>query len=423
MIEDEAVDDLGENSGKRYIIRDVDIYSYRIVEKAPPFTLVQVNGSLSNNLVQTPSGLDVGTNGNFLTSAFAVDYSMWRQYGFKGQNSVDVPFFTDPAAQCAPYAHWLLNQSRKNILNIEMEMRGNEFIQAGEVYYLESEDLLGYAESVRHSYSYNGTFTTSLTLTYVRKPGEFIPTMLDIIGKGLYATQNQSDLIKNNRNNSAVNESSLGAVINYSPQILTSEDSETSEQNIFKTSFADSNRKNLANIKATAAGLLQPTKYGDSFKIEARIYYNSEEGFSSASTSLVTFAESVKQLLLNPMKNISNNQGNVTISDNDQENSFNIKADDIEIVQIDLGKTEEYRSPSVEAWSTARRLVAVDSAQILERANLFNYILDFWVVSKDNNIATSFGTTSDKSTNLNQAEQLEKDKYLKAFNKSLGIGQ
>ena len=65
------------------------------------------------------------------------------------------------------------------------------------------------------------------------------------------------------------------------------------------------------------------------------------------------------------MKNISNNQGNVTISDNDQENSFNIKADDIEIVQIDLGKTEEYRSPSVEAWSTARRLVAVDSSQIL----------------------------------------------------------
>lgn len=422
MIEDEAVDDLGESSGKRYIIKDIDIISYRVVEKAPPFTLVQVNGSLANNLVQTPSGLDIGTNGNFMTSAFAVDYGMWRQYGFKGQNSVDVPFFTDPVTQCAPYATWLLNQARKNIFNIEIDMRGNEFIQAGEVYYLESEDLLGYAENVRHNYSFAGTFTTSLTLTYVRKPGDFIPTMLDIVGKSLYATQNQSDLIKNNRNNSAANESSLGVVINYSPQILTPEDTSTSESNIFTTAFADSNRKNLANIKASAAGLLQPTKFGSSFKVEARIYYNSEEGFSSANTSLITFAESIKQFLLNPVKNINNNDGNVTISDNDQDNNFNINPDDIEIVQIDLGKTEENRSPSSEAWSSARRMVAVDSAQILEKANLFNYVLDFWMVASDNTSSETFGTSSETNSTTNQAEQLEKDKYLKAFNKSLGIG-
>ena len=122
--------------------------------------------------------------------AGATDFDLWRQYGWRDNKGVGRPVFKDAETQCAPYAVMLLNRARKNIVRGSVTLIGNEYYQIGDVVYINSRDILFYVTTVRHNFSYEGgTFTTTLDLQYGHPLGEYIPTPLDVIGKGLIKNQ------------------------------------------------------------------------------------------------------------------------------------------------------------------------------------------------------------------------------------------
>ncbi len=186
MIEDETEDDYGYQSGKRYVIRPQDVLSSTYKEQAPEFTSIKVQGAESGALVGG-SGFDVG-GGMEVKSVWATDYDLWRMYGFKDGAERYIPFLNNVETQITPYAIFLLNQQRSALLHASVTRVGNEFIQPGEVYYLEDRDLLFYCEQVTQSFSYGspGNFQTNMSLTYGHGIGEYIPTPLDVIGKSIY---------------------------------------------------------------------------------------------------------------------------------------------------------------------------------------------------------------------------------------------
>lgn len=440
MIEDETYDDLGRNSGQRYIIRKSEVLSRTIEPTPPPFTIVEVDGSLETGLVSGPAGLEVGSGGNGISSAMAVDYDLWRQYGFRGFQAVNVPFLTDPEGQCAPYAVFLLNQARKNVLKGQVSRIGNEFTQAGEVYYLEDDGLLFYAESVTHSVIYGQSFTTQLNLIYGHSPGEFIPTMLDIIGKGLYSNKYSGNLIRHVRNSQANGDSHLGILATDSPsQASSSGDAavistaNSDLEKLVQGSYGDQNRKNLTNLLSVTSELITPTKLGDQLKIEVRYYYNSKiGGFEEADESLGKLADSVATWLVSPVTNATSlNQGSSLLP---QPGALNLSTDQVKVVAIDLGSDDEVKSPSGQAWAQARILVGAQNApavfadteeagegrQELETVAMFTKILDLWATF-ESPAEDSVETSDLTNESLSEDQIAKRDQYIADFNKRLGL--
>ena len=188
------------------------IISFEISENPPPFTMVSVNGLFGQGFTDAPGGMKTSNDGNAVTSAYAVDYDMWYQYGFRAPSSIEAPFFNDPDSQCAPYAVAALLGARENILQGSVGVAGyNEYYQPGDVVYIEDRNLLFYVKSVSHSFSY-GNLSTTLELNYGHSPGEYIPTMLDIIGKILYASKGFFDQHRTERFEMHGSARSLGAL-------------------------------------------------------------------------------------------------------------------------------------------------------------------------------------------------------------------
>lgn len=416
MIEDEDFDDLGEGSGKRYVIKNSQIISFQVEETPPPFTIVEVNGALNTGLVSGPGGLEIGQGGNGIATAFSVDYNMWRQYGFKGYQAVSVPFLQDPEAQCAPYSVFLLNQARQNILKGSVTVIGNEFLQPGEVYYIEDVGLLFYAESVSHSFSYNQSFTSRINLVFGHSPGEFIPTVLDIIGKGLYANNHQANLIRHIRNGNPSGDSNLGILIN------DSSNQDTSLQQLVANKQGEYNINALANILTAAGSLLQPTRTGPSTNIDLRIYYNKDKGFDSANSTLESIAKSVIDWLKNPTVEVNSSSGQ-SLLPNTKINP-QIDTSKINVVKIDLSKQDEIRSPSSKAWAIARTLEqAASNASNTEDSileNLFSKVIDIWVTTET--VSTSDSEQSDTNDdNVSEDQQDKKQEYVDNVNKQVDL--
>lgn len=181
LIEDDTNHILGHMSGSRFIIKDEDIIDMEFIEKPPQFTNIRVNGT--DPIVGQPNG---NISGGFpVYAALGVDFDLWRQYGFRGEQSYDKPFFWDAQLQCAPYAVMLLSRQRKNIVTGSITIVGNEFYQLGDVVYVVDRQMLFYVNAISHGFNYNGQFTTRLSLNYGHAPGEYIPTPTDVMGKGL----------------------------------------------------------------------------------------------------------------------------------------------------------------------------------------------------------------------------------------------
>lgn len=429
MIEDETNDDYGTNSGKRFVIQDSQIYNISITETPPEHTIVQVDGSLEVGLVEGPSGLNLGGGANGISTAFAVDYDMWRMYGFKAPYSISAPYFSNPYTQCAPYAVYLLNLARKNIFRTNISLIGNEFIQAGEVYYIEDRDLLVYADSVSGEYTYGSSFRTTIDGTFAHSPGEYIPTQLDIIGKGLYANRYIANLVRHERFGSAENESHIGVVIHDTLSSSVVSAGNDALEAIVKNPFGDDNKKSLTNLGWMISGYLNANRGGkeqEITNIEIRIYYNtaSTVNFPTANSSLRNIANAIKSWLLNP-SSISVD-GESVVAD---PNLGGLSAEDIRkrvsIVEIDLNpmKANEIRGPSRAAWDKSRLLASrgfniditdtqsneVNSDKLLkkEREALFNSVIDIWAkfVGYEETLEQQEEKVSD-----NQAAQAERKK-------------
>lgn len=412
MIEDETYDDYGLNSGQRYIIKRAQVRSITISENPPPYTAVEVQGLLDPFLTANdlPPGL-VGAfpdSGNGLTTAMAVDYDMWRMYGFKQGAPVNVPFLSDPVSQCGPYASMLLSMNRKNILQGSVTISGNEFMQPGEVVFIEDRQLLFYVTAVRHNFSFGSSFTTTLDLSYGHTAGEYIPNVTDIIGKLIYNNKDVADLVVQ-RQESSSNELSVGVIqrgTNDSGDSGLPEVVNQATSNGFSTTFSAFNSQTINNILYNTQYLLNAnSSLGNNVtaKVEMRLYYDNNNPLDS---NLKMFADGIRNILIG-----NNDVGLNSFSTVKQENPP-IPLDPAQVKTIDeaavnLDDTTNRRSPSQKAIDSARNhknAMSVSGGGASDPGNaddggtptespgnnnvqkdeirtaLFKYIVDCWVI-------------------------------------------
>lgn len=375
LIEDESYDDYGPGSGKRYVIKNHSIKSFSTTEKAPTFSAIEVTGRFGDNFVSNLPNDFQGfkdNGGNALTTATAVDYDMWRMYGIRLPQSVDAPFLTDPQTQCAPFAVALLNKARKEVFNGSVEMVGNEYMQPGEVVYLEEQDMLFYVETVQHRISYGKSFSTSLELAYGHMPGEYIPTYLDAVGKILYKNKEITNIV-NVRQNNVNNEEHLGTIIG-DPNT-----SNLSDGNLSDGVFSNENREVLNGILQSAEAVFTTTNANYQPYLELRIFYASQGQFASVSGIASDIAEEVKSFLLG--RNNSLNEAFKIKSNNNWLSNFE---NFIVIKSVDSDDPEEFRSPSSSSFSLARAAISKKSTRNISNTIaidnvIYNYVVDCWI--------------------------------------------
>ena len=396
MIEDETYDDYGPGSGTRYVIKQAQIRNIRIGENAPPYTAIEVQGTLpffAEN--EGPPGLNsFPGGGNALVTAFAIDYDMWRNYGFKEPYVVRVPFLTDPVSQLGPYASMLLSRDRHNILRGTVTISGNEFMQPGEVIYLENRNLLFYVTSVSHSLSQGTGFTTTLELSYGHGIGEYIPTVMDTIGKLIYKNQEITNTIIH-RQDSSANEESLGVLQLDGKNPTASVTSTNSDSQSNVSTFAATNQTVISNILYTTAYVLNSNStVGNNVtaKIELRIYFDKN---NSVNSNLMDKANAAVQSLIGQSQGLTN-----SATQNQPVPNNTIPSNSVSVVTINMDDETDRRSPSQKAIDAARNQMAntttttnttnsgggngVDSSTISANNNalrtaLFSYIIDCWI--------------------------------------------
>ncbi len=416
MIEDETYDDYGLNSGQRYVIKRAQIRSISISENPPPYTAIEVQGLLDPFLSANdlPPGLSGGfiDGGNGMTTAVAIDYDMWRNYGFKEGAPINVPFLSDPVSQCGPYASMLLSRNRKNILRGSVTISGNEFMQPGEVVFLEDRQLLFYVNSVSHSFTFGSNFTTTLELSYGHTPGEYIPNVTDIIGKLIYNNKDVADLVIHRQETSG-NELSVGTL----QKSQESSDNDIST-NGFSTTFSAFNSQTINNILYNTQYLLSSNNsQGNEVtaRVEFRIYYDNN---NAADASLIAFANSIRAVITG-----QNDEALNAFSSVKQENAPVPLPEDVVIevekTLINLDDQEDRRSPSQKAIDGARNFgksnsmlgggsanpgnsgvsgagtVSSEDSPVQKddiRTALFKYIVDCWVTIKPTTVQTSNGS-------------------------------
>ena len=403
MIEDETYDDYGPGSGSRYVINRAQIKSLSITETAPDFTYVEVSGQLDPFLPSTvlPGQLNsFPQGGNGLVTAAAIDYDLWRKYGHRQQAPVNVPFLRDPDTQCGPYASMILSRARKNILRGSLTIAGNEFMQPGEVIFLQDRQLLFYVTSVRHSYSSGSDFSTTLDLAYGHTPGEYIPTTLDVIGKLIYSNRDLATTTVQ-RQSSTYNDSNMGIILR-SPQdqsgstVISTGDDGSSQVN----QYTASNGNTINNILYQAAYIINANQTNGNTinaQVELRIYFDSNNPVNS---TLQSFANQVKQILTNstmgPIQsyNAKSSSANLTPA---------LPAANVSVVTVDMSNSStDFQSPSQKALDAARNLInqnsvsgsSINSGQASStasssanptsnqqqiRVGLFQYVVDCWV--------------------------------------------
>jgi hypothetical protein len=401
MIEDESYDDYGPGSGSRYVIRNSQIKSLRIQENPPDSTMIEVHGSLNSSTDVGDGQSDLNmfpSQGNGLTTAVAIDYDMWRNYGFRQTSVIEVPFLHNPNTQLGPYAAMMLACNRSNILRGTCTIIGNEYMQPGEVVYLETRNLLFYIKSVRHNYALEetkGNFTTDLELTYGHPVGEYIPTIADTIGKmiiknGDASGSNTKPNVIIQRQDTSAQEQNLG-VVQLDGQNKTSDPlsiADGSEDTSPNDNFATTNQTVINNILYTAGAMVSANGQPNNNTIagiELRIYYDNQ---NSVDSTLSSSAQDVMQAIISGSQ-AAGPMGSVATSTPAQ--NAGIPASAVQIVSVNLDNEQDRRSPSQKALDAARNQLANVSTNTGNlsptasannndlRNTLFSYIIDCWL--------------------------------------------
>ncbi len=180
LIDDDTRNLTGPGSGRRFVIFDEQIKSYDVREREPEITRIDVFGTtpLINDKMKNITGGE-----NFTQWAGAVDYDLWRQYGYKSKAVKDAPFISDAETQAKPLALQHLALQRAAIFSGGMQLAGNEHYQPGDTVYIPSKNMLFYVNSVTHTFTYGSSFDTGLELIYGHPPGTYLPTPMDVIGQ------------------------------------------------------------------------------------------------------------------------------------------------------------------------------------------------------------------------------------------------
>jgi hypothetical protein len=343
MIEYEDEDDIGPNSGRRFVITADRIVSMTISENPPPFTMVTVKGLFGGGLLDAPSAFNENSDGgNRITSAYAVDYDMWYQYGFVASKAIEAPYLSDPDSQCAPFAVATLLEARENILQGSVEVVGyNEFYQPGDVVYIEDRNLLFYVKQVSHSFSY-GKLSTTLQLTYGHSPGEYIPTMLDVVGKILYNARGFTGQFRTERSQMLGSARSIGALAFTANIVVLGEDETTRFppgtepiEILLRGSQGERNKKILTNALFGASGSLNQVSFRrQSTKIKI-VYYKTA---TSRNDEMLELANAVVRWLITPEVSTSDGLQPLTSADGQV---YGLSIGDILIEEVDLTNPEQ----------------------------------------------------------------------------------
>lgn len=349
LIENDLSNDEGWRSGKRFIIYDDVITDMSLSIKAPEFTQINVTGAF--NYVRPETKVP-----EFLWAG-ATDFDSWRQFGFRSSQQKTRNDMVNPEAQLAPYAVFKLLRERAKIHSGSITVVGNEFYRPGDVVYINNKSMLYYVENVNHDFTFPGAvFRTKLTLSHGHVLGDYIPTPLDVIGKGvLNSKKNAYGTIKSIRNAtpSDNNVVSLGTLFAPSYNLLNEEGN--SEK--YRKEFFSANEDVVKRILSAATAKLNSTSDRSIGKIEIRSYFINQEDEVSANrlrSSASLIANWTKELLTVGFGN------EVPIRDSDATEIETLNAEDVKDVYIidiasDLSRDDKKyrRFPSRRAWSGA----------------------------------------------------------------------
>jgi hypothetical protein len=406
-MEYEDEDDLGPGSGKRFILTPDRIVSLTISENPPPHTAITVNGLLGQGLLNPSDSFRTSSDGNAITSAYAVDYDMWYQYGFKIGKAIEAPYFSDPEIHCAPFAVSTLLEARENVLQGTVEVAGyNEYYQPGDVVYIEDRGLLFYVKSVSHSCSY-GKLSTTLSLTYGHNPGEYIPTMLDVAGKLLYNTKGllQDRSEKFEMLGSA---KSIGALVIAWESSSSRMASNDPAENLKKGKYGARNTRVMNNMLFSLSGSLNHVNFRKQRSRIKIVYYKTPV---SDDNTVYRYALAVRDQLINPDVQSPKDGSSKTAL-------FKINEEDVIIEEVDFGDptkqtrrrvypiseaTEPVKNdqgPSSAAWATIKTMNIPNVNPNQMRSILANMILDIFI---DYEVVQD---TASESAGTSQAEQL-----------------
>ena len=360
LVEDDFNDFLGPNSSKRFIIYDEQLISSNFTESDNNVVCrVDVNGQ------QDWLGEGPGILGGIpLIWAGAVDFDLWRQYGWRSEGAVTKPFFKNAELQCAPYALMLLTRARRSAVTGQITVIGNEYYQLGDVVYVNSREMLYYVTRVSHNFDYNSnSFTTVLDLCYGHPLGEYIPTPLDVIGKNLIKTQRNFN-VRTTKRQTAVNGISLGVVI------FSSSNATTVDEVFEEMLSGDIGRYNLSELKNMFLKSESHIIAGQEFpKLDIRCFIAEDV---EENVELITNRRAaVRKWFLNPSE-----KANVPLSNKDFQGfnpksikEFDSELDPIKVVDMQEENAFKGRIPNEEVFNV---LPGRDFQNIVEVVLIFD---------------------------------------------------
>ena len=359
LLENDLANDDGPRSGKRFVINDDVILAASFNHNLPEFNRVTVTGN-SNGTGENLGNPNSAIPG--LLVAEAVDFDSWRKYGLI-ENTQDLHRldFTNAETQCAPYAVFKLLEQRKKIRSGRITVLGNEHYQAGDVVYISYKNMLFYVTEVSHEYSFSeGAYKTTLELSYGRALGEYIPTPLDMIGKGMLSAQRKAygniSIRKGQKPSSDI--ALLDTLID-----MTYDSGPTLDQ---LAANGDENIPKIERILSTVARKVND-KNKDSYRIELRAYYVGSEDEIAKNSPVVKKSKEFAAAALRRMKVLFDKQ--LT-----KASYPAIESSKISLVQVDLSSKKKYtetdpdrifkRFPSEKAWSYATAIKDSDGVAL-----------------------------------------------------------
>lgn len=277
LVENDYTNDDGWASGKRFIINDDVVMQSNLNVQAPQFCRIDVTGQTDFIGGQVESSIP----GYFW--AGATDFDLWRQFGYRGTQAITRPDFSNAETQCAPYAVFKLLEQRAMLHSGSITIMGNEFYKPGDVVFVNHKGLLYYVTAVSQNFNFtSGSLSTTLTLSYGRPLGEYIPTPLDIIGKTvLNQNRNIFGNIKNYRTGVPASQHVVPIDTLFFAKYREFASSSDPVQglniiNDFKNNKDNKNKiLNIINSCLSRINLVDPES---SSRVEIRVYYINKEG-------------------------------------------------------------------------------------------------------------------------------------------------
>jgi hypothetical protein len=136
----------------------------------------------------------------------------------------------------------ILAQQKSQIVTGTVTVFGNEFYQIGDVVFVNERQMLYYVTRISHSFSYGSSFVTTLELSYGHPVGDYIPTILDIMGKNMVSANDpQSTYQFRVQRQKSLTETDLGTI-----QFVSN------STDIFAGKYGQMNYDNLARSSCVA---------------------------------------------------------------------------------------------------------------------------------------------------------------------------